>query len=68
MTHDTNVKVYYTHETNTSLITDHMTTEKDHQAARKYLDILKDGSRYKMWVDRWPSFRTAKVYSGALVG
>ena len=55
--HDTNVKTYCTHETNTLPMTDHMIKDKEHQAVRRYLDILKDRNRYKIWGGRWPSFR-----------
>ena len=57
MMHDIKAKAYGSHETNTLPMTNHMTREKEHQAVRRYLDILKDRSRYKMWGDRWPSFR-----------
>ena len=48
MMHETNVKAYFSDETNTLPMTDHMTKEKEHQAVRRYLDIVKDRSRYKM--------------------
>ena len=57
MTHDIKVKAYSTHETYTLPMTNHMTKGKEHQAVRRYLDILKDRSLYKMCGDRWPSFR-----------
>ena len=49
---DINVKAYCTHETNTLPMTDHMTYEKEHHAVRRLLEILKDGSRYKVWGNR----------------
>ena len=57
--HDINVKTYRTHETKTLPLTDHMTNEKEHQAVRRLLEAVKDGSLAKRSV--------AKVYSGALV-
>ena len=45
MMHAINVKTYYTHETNTLPMTDQMTKEEEHQAVRRYLDMLKDSSR-----------------------
>ena len=30
-------------------MTDHMTYEKEHQAVRRRLEIVKDRSRYKVW-------------------
>ena len=57
MMHDINVKAYQTHETNTLPITDYMTNEEEHQALRRYYDILKDRSLYKMLGDRWSTFR-----------
>ena len=46
--HDINVKIYCTHETSTLPMTDHMNYEKEHQAVRRLLEILKDRSRYKV--------------------
>ena len=57
MMHDIKVKAYCTHEKCILPMTNYVAKEKDHPAVRRYLDILKDRSRHKMWGDRWPSFR-----------
>ena len=46
--HGVKAKTYYTHETRTLSMTDHMTYENEHKAVRRLLEILKDRSWYKV--------------------
>ena len=57
MMHDIKAKAYCTHEANTLPMTNHMARRR---STKRYVDIvisLKYRSRYRMWRDRWPSFR-----------
>ena len=49
-------------------MTGRMAKEKGHYAVRRYLDILKDRSRYNVGGFSLAMLATAKVYSGSLVG
>ena len=44
MIHDIKVNTYNTHSTDTLPMTDHMGKVKEHQAARRYLEVLNDYS------------------------